>query len=300
VSILYRPARAEDLQRAGELVAASINALCRRHGFAPMAAVRPPTFATFSLEDNADGLWVAEDAGAIVGFASSWVCGDLWFLAQLCVSPDRQGRGIGPALLERTLAHAQNSNARTRALVTFAFNTVSQGLYMRHGLFPRCPIYHLQIARAGFARGRNGERLNCVPFDSTAAHLSAVAEIDAAALAVSRSKHHRFLLAHGEARGFLFHTGGGERVGYAYVTDGHVGPLAVTRRPLLGAAFRTALELAAEGRARRLSAFVPGPCDAALAVALAAGMRITHPMLLMATRDFGNWAQYLPRNPGFM
>ena len=31
--ILYRPARAEDLQRAGELVVASINELCERHGF---------------------------------------------------------------------------------------------------------------------------------------------------------------------------------------------------------------------------------------------------------------------------
>jgi hypothetical protein len=37
-----------------------------------------------------------------------------------------------------------------------------------------------------------------------------------------------------------------------------------------------------------------------LAVALAAGMRIKNPMVLMATRDFGNWAQYLPLNPGFM
>ena len=45
--IVYRSARAGDLQRTGELVAASINELCERHGFAPMAAVRPPTFAEF-------------------------------------------------------------------------------------------------------------------------------------------------------------------------------------------------------------------------------------------------------------
>jgi hypothetical protein len=29
-------------------------------------------------------------------------------------------------------------------------------------------------------------------------------------------------------------------------------------------------------------------------------MRIKFPMLLMSSREFGNWAQYLPRNPGFM
>jgi hypothetical protein len=40
--------------------------------------------------------------------------------------------------------------------------------------------------------------------------------------------------------------------------------------------------------------------EPALATAVRHGMRITFPMVLMSTRDFGNWAQYLPRNPGFM
>jgi hypothetical protein len=29
-------------------------------------------------------------------------------------------------------------------------------------------------------------------------------------------------------------------------------------------------------------------------------MRITFPMLLMASPGYGTWTQYLPRNPGFM
>jgi ribosomal protein S18 acetylase RimI-like enzyme len=299
VSILYRPARIEDMQRAGELVAASINDLCERHGFAPMATARPSTFARFSLEDDPCGLWVAEDAGKVSGFAFSWVCDDLWFLAQLFVSPDRQGCGIGPALLERALAHAQGSKAQTKALITFAFNTVSQGLYMRLGLFARCPIYSLQGAREAVAGNLHGERLRCVPIENTAAHLSALSEIDVAALGISRVKHHRFLMADGATRGFLLHAGD-ECVGYVYLADGHVGPLAVTHRTALAAAFRTALALAAESGAPNLSVFLPGPSETALAFALASGMRITNPMVLMATRDFGNWAQYLPRNPGFM
>ena len=110
--LLYRPARAQDLQRAGELVVSSINDLCERHGFGPMAAVRPPDFSAFSLRDDPDGLWVAEDGGEILGFAFSWVCGDLWFLAQLFVSPGQQGRGIGQELLRRTLEHAQTRERR--------------------------------------------------------------------------------------------------------------------------------------------------------------------------------------------
>ena len=65
-----------------------------------MAASSPPAFQLFSLKDDADGLWVAEEAGEILGFAWSWVCGDLWFLAQLFVSPDHQGRSIGNELAQ--------------------------------------------------------------------------------------------------------------------------------------------------------------------------------------------------------
>lgn len=298
--IIYRPARAQDLRRAGELVTASINALCERHGFGPIASVRPPAFAMFSVKDDPEGLWVAEDTGELVGFAFSWVCGDVWFLAQLFVSPDRQGCGIGPALLERTLAHAQTSKARTKALITFAFNEISQGLYMRHGLFPRCPIYNLQVRREALADGLHGARLRYVPIETTVHHLRALAEIDVATLGLSRAKHHRFLMTDGATRGFLLHAGD-ECIGYTYVSAGHVGPLAVTQSAAVAAAFRTALDLAAaDCAAPFVSAFVPGPCTAALTTALATGMRITTPMLLMATGDFANWSQYLPRNPGFM
>ena len=74
----------------------------------------------------------------------------------------------------------------------------------------------------------------------------------------------------------------------------------MTHPELAGAAFDSALDLAAQGGAAQVSAFVPASSEAALKEALGRGMRITLPMVLMATRDFGNWTQYLPRNPGFM
>src|SRR6516162_8335472 len=105
MAIVYRPARVQDLQQAGELVVGSMNDLSQRHGFGPVAVVRPPTFSMFSLSDDPDGFWVAEDSGEIRGFAFSWVCDDLWFLAQLFVSPGQQGAGIGQELLKRTFGH---------------------------------------------------------------------------------------------------------------------------------------------------------------------------------------------------
>ena len=64
-----RPARPEDLARADELVVHRINELTERHGFGPMVSPRPPSFQIFSLQDDPDGLWVAEDAGKMLGFA---------------------------------------------------------------------------------------------------------------------------------------------------------------------------------------------------------------------------------------
>jgi ribosomal protein S18 acetylase RimI-like enzyme len=298
--IVFRPARVEDMERAEELVVRSINDLTVRHGFGPMAASRPPLFQLFSLKDDPDGLWVADDAGQILGFAFSWVCGDLWFLAELFVSPGHQGRGIGNELLEQTLEHARKKGVASKALITFAFNTASQGLYVRHGLFPRLPIYSLKVAREGLTGRLQGEQFRCSPLEDSASHLQNLARIDRQALGISREKHHKYLINDVTTRGVALHAGD-DCVGYVYIgRDGHIGPLAVVQPDAIGTAFRTALSLAAEGGSSHVSAFVPGTSDTTLGIAVAHGMRIAFPMVLMSTRDFGDWAQYLPRSPGFM
>jgi ribosomal protein S18 acetylase RimI-like enzyme len=299
MSIVYRPARAEELTSAEELVVRSINDLTERHGFGPMASLRPPQFQLFSFNDDPDGLWVAEDAGRIVGFAFSWVCGDLWFLAELFVAPGQQGRGIGNELLRRTEDHARKAGATNKALITFTFNTVSQGLYIRHGLLPRLPIYMLKVPRELLMDRLQGPRLHCRPLRNDATHLQSLAEIDTRALGITRQKHHKYLLADGAMTGMMLYEG--ERcAGYVYLSaDGHIGPLAVAEPHAIGSAFQTALRLATEAGAAQISAFLPG-ANEALSVAIAHGMRIMFPMVLMSSSDFGNWTQYLPRNPGFM
>lgn len=92
----------------------------------------------------------------------------------------------------------------------------------------------------------------------------------------------------------------GECIGYVYVSAiGHVGPLAVAQGRGMNAAFRTALDLAAGEGTGQVSAFLPGVSEA-IGIAAEHRMRITFPMVLLSTRDFGDWSRYLPRNPGFM
>lgn len=300
MSLVYRPAQADDLATAEALVVASINDLTVRHGFGPMASASPPGFQLFSLQDDPGGLWIAEDGGSIHGFAWSWVCGEVWFLAQLFVDPARQGEGIGNALMLRTLEHARQSGATHKALITFTFNRVSQSLYMRHGLFPKMPIYFFNAARERVAQALPRSPLRTVAIDGSAATMATLAGIDVRAMGVSREKHHRYLFGDPATQGVLL-CAGSDCVGYCYIgAKGHIGPLAVTQPALLHDAFAAALQLAADGTADKVSAFLPGTCHEALSLALRQGMQITFPMLLMASPGYGDWTLYLPRNPGFM
>jgi hypothetical protein len=228
------------------------------------------------------------------------VCGDVWFLAQLFVDPAQQGRGIGTELLKLALEHARKSGAAHKALITFTFNRVSQGLYIRHGLFPKMPIYFFGAAREQVMAGLPEPPLSSIAIDDTAAHMKRLAEIDARAVGATRAKHHRYLLNDAGTTGVML-CAGSECVGYTYIgSNGHIGPLAVTQANFLGDAFTTALKMAADRSSEKISAFVPGTCDSALSLAVNHGMRITFPMLLMASPGYGDWTQYLPRNPGFM
>lgn len=299
MSIVYRPARADELLRAEELVVHSINDLTERHGFGRMATLRPPNFQQFCLGDDPDGLWTAEVDGEIVGFALSWVCGSLWFLAELFVSPAHQGHGIGHELLARTFEHARKAGATNKSLITFTFNVVSQGLYIRHGMLPRLPIYVVSATRDVIMSSLSGVKLRSTPIESSTSHLHILTQLDLGALGTSREKHHRYLLKDSAMKGFLLHDGS-DCIGYAYVSKtGHVGPLAVTHARQMDAAFRTALALAAGNEAAQVSAFLPGS-SAALSVAVEHRMRIAFPMVLVSEREFGDWTRYLPRNPGFM
>jgi hypothetical protein len=127
-----------------------------------------------------------------------------------------------------------------------------------------------------------------------------LAEIDSRAIGVAREKHHRYLLDDPATKGVMLRSGS-DCVGYAYIgSNGHIGPLAVIQSEVLGDAFMTALKTAGDGSSEKISAFLPGTCDSALSLAVNHGMRITFPMLLMASPGYGDWAHYLPRNPGFM
>ena len=298
--ILYRPARETDLAPAQELITASINDLTQRHGFGAIAAVRPPTFQLHALADDPRGLWIAEDEGRILGAAFSWLCGDLWFLAELFIDPATQGAGVGGQLLSRVFAQADAAGAKSRALITFAFNTVSQGLYARHGLYPRLPLLMLSGDRATAAAALPATQLHSERIEDIDALAAALDTLDIGALGISRAKHRRLLFEDPAMTGYVFRRGKA-CIGSAWIAgSGHVGPLAAASREDMAEVLAAALAIAVRGQSKRVSALVPGHSESALALAMQAGMRMTLPMVLASNRDFGDWRLYLPRSPIFM
>jgi GNAT superfamily N-acetyltransferase len=143
MDITYRAAKFEDLEDAERVVQEAGNELRVRHGRQPWPAPPPIAFPKFCLAEDPDGLWVAEQDDTIVGFGFSWMTEKFWFLSQLFVRPETQAKGIGQALLSKTLLQAERNGATNRALVTPAYNIASTGLYLNNGLYPREPLYRM-------------------------------------------------------------------------------------------------------------------------------------------------------------
>ena len=163
MDITYRPAKFEDLEEAERVVQEAGNELRMRHGWQPWPAPPPIAFPKFCLAEDPDGLWVAEHGDAIVGFGFSWMTEKFWCLSQLFVRPKTQAKGIGQALLSKTLVQAERSGATNRALITFAYNIASTGLYLNNGLYPREPLYRVAAPAQAVARNRTDAGYDTTP-----------------------------------------------------------------------------------------------------------------------------------------
>jgi len=300
MEITYRPAKPEDLEEAERVVQQSGNALLVRHGLQPWPAPPSTAFPKFCLAQDPSGLWVAQEGDSIVGFGFSWMTEKFWCLSQLFVRPETQAKGIGQALLSKTLMQAERNGAANRALITFAYNIASTGLYLKNGLYPREPLYEMAAPAQAVAQNLADAGYDTTPMAPWPEPRERMAEIDEALLGLQRDLHHRFLLGGGAARGVRIERAG-RLAGYAYISaQGHIGPLAIAPEADAEAVVTTALRGALESKPSRVSMIVPGRADVVMQTVLALGFRIEESLVLMASRPFGNWCNYLPRAPGFM
>ncbi len=304
MDIRYRRAHVDDAAAAARVFADAVNDLNQTRGFGdrPIAPA-PNPFFPFSVKEQPEGSWVAEHRGEVVGFTISWVYGSFWFLAFLFVSPSHHGKGIGQELLARALTNGGQTPVTNRGLITFAYNPTSISLYMKHAMYPREPVYWMmgsaKTIRAGLQRPESIEDEH-EKVSADHRDLSSLLRIDEDVLGFARERYHRYLLGAPGSSCHLFRKNGAPHA-YAYVwSNGRVGPLAVTAPSTFEGILKHALALAAAGSSEDVFIVAPGSNERAMALALALGMRVAHPSLLMSSKTFGKWTCYLFHSAGLM
>ena len=300
MDVTFRPAGLDDLEPGVRVVQQALSDLRVRNGLGP-APLRPPVFQRFVRSEDPTGVWVAEANGAVIGFACSWTRQRFWYLSQLFVQPGVQARGIGQALMSRTLEQATRVGATNRVLITLGYNMASTGLYIRNGLYPREPLYRLAAPRTALAGRLVADPATVVtPLPTWPGEQAWLGAMEEAAIGFRRETQHDITQRTPGMRGLRFDQDG-RPAGYAYISaEGHIGPLLAAPVADEARIVLAAADAALADGAAQVSLIVPGRAERILGALSAAGFRIEESMLLMAAQPFGDWSRYLPSNPGFM
>jgi len=252
-----RPTTDGDLPALHAIFLGAIGSVFLPHGFEPPT----PTLETFS---NLQGHLlrtgtsiVAEADGRVVGYGSSWVRGDDWFLASLFVDQAAHGQGVGTALLD-----AVWTPATRRRTMTDAIQPISNALYGGRGLLPATPLLTF---------------LGRPQIEAPLAQVSGTADlrrIDELAYGFDREVDHLHWSRH------AVRTEWPDAYSYAF-PGGEIGPVAGATPAAAAAAL--AAELAAAAGAVRV--YIPGSARLLVEVALAARLRLAPvPGLLLLSR----------------
>jgi len=304
VNVEYRLARSADLPAVATTFAAAIDDLNKKHGFffEPTSTSPPNPQYAFWLRKDPAAFWVAEHRDRVVGYTHSFLRGSFWFLADLFILPQYQGKGIGGNLIKKTLGSWKGSRISNKALITPAFNRASVSLYMRYGMLPRQPIY--------FASAPRGRVIKCRDSRKHELEVEEVSDLDSisgktaalhnSALGFPPGWHNEFFSQVQRASCLLFRRTG-RVVGYSFVrTNGRIGPLVVAAGSLFRRALEVALKITAERTRNELTIFYAGTNEDAVRVSIECGFSITYPLLFLSSKPMGDWENYLFYSPGLM
>jgi len=88
------------------------------------------------IDDSTADVYVAVDGPAVIGAAAARVSEDVpggWLLAKLYARPDRQGEGVGGALLDRVVADARSAGRSEISLWALEPNGRARRFYEARG-----------------------------------------------------------------------------------------------------------------------------------------------------------------------
>ena len=135
--MIVRPFQDEDVEQVGLLHSRSRRAAYA--GLVPaaaLAAVTPEAQVEvwrWRVTRHGTSVFVAEDEGALVGFASLLVTPEGCELDAIHVDPDAQRAGVGSALLHAAVEHARSRGIDRLHLDVIGENEPAQAFYRRAG-----------------------------------------------------------------------------------------------------------------------------------------------------------------------
>lgn len=127
--------REEDIDGVRDLDSAAFACYYRGHGLA-RSPVRTAANVAWNLAKDPQGCFVAEEGEALVGFIFSRCWGAIGWSGTFGVRPDYQGRGVGKALLNRSIGYLEQRGCRFIGLETMPDSAYNVGLYLRCGYRP--------------------------------------------------------------------------------------------------------------------------------------------------------------------
>ncbi len=301
----YRHAKVSDIPAVAKVFATAIDDIDRKHGFFEKPTPRSPPSPQYAfwLKKNPGAFWIAEDRGRVVGYTFSFLRGSFWFLADLFILPEHQGKGIGGTLIRKTLGSWKGRRIRNRALITPAFNRASVSLYMRYGMLPRQPVYFATAPREAVQRGlqeMGGNELEVEETKNFRASSPLLDKVHKLALGIPSGWHNEFFFQVLKSRCLIFRKRG-RLEGYSFVRpNGRLGPLVVRSASSFASAFDLTLQAAVEGNAKKAMMFFPGTNRGAVGMGMKRGFRIDYPLLFLSSRGMGDFENYLFYSPGLM
>lgn len=222
-------------------------------------------------------VFVAEDREP-VGFSAAVIREGVWFLSQLWVLPEYQGRGIGAALLDETLAWGRGARAFS---VVSSPHPAAQLLYLRASMYPMWTSYALTGSRLPVPESPPGVE------DLRQDDQTWVDDLDRSVRGMAAPEDHRFFRDH--AVGVSLRRDG-RPVGYVYAwPDGRVGPVAAREPGDLSGLLLAGRHLAGPD----VTVNVPGPNWTALRELLRVGLRPTRSNAFLASRPLGDGTRYV-------
>jgi GNAT superfamily N-acetyltransferase len=279
----YRPIDPADIEACADVFYSADDDLMKRRGLPIMPRNRVALTRLFShiQATSPHRAWLAERDGRVQGFAMSAQREDLVFLSFLFIEPDAQSKGLGRALLERSMAGATRT-----AVCIFSVQPVSAALYAKYGMVPRVPMYTIS--------GRPHKPLPTLPAGLSVGPLEVAqaSVLDRAVTGFARELDHAAWQSWDRRLFGLFEAG--RPVGYGYAQpSGRLGPVVVERSelilPLVGELMRQIDTI------EDYMINVPGPAAEPFAALLRAGMKLDGPPIVFCASELTiDHTRYLP------